>query len=77
MTIVYALWHDIEDADDDGILIGIYSSEEKALAVIPAAKEHSDFKGVTGEFRVYKTTVDRTGWEEGFITRAEAMLPKE
>jgi hypothetical protein len=77
MTTVFELWHTDEEADNEGTLIGIYSSEEKALAIIPAVSEHPDFKGQPGELRVYHSTIDETGWEEGFITWAEALLPKE
>jgi hypothetical protein len=79
MTTRYSLWyeHEIEDGEDEFTLIGIYSSEGKALAVIPSVKEHPDFKGQPGEFRVCLDELDETGWDEGFITRAEAMLPKE
>jgi homoserine kinase type II len=72
-TKLYELWHfqigadDEFDEDEKMKSIGIYSSKGNAEAAAERLKTQPGFKDWPDGFRVFRRTLDKTSWEEGFI----------
>ena len=71
---VYLLWH-IHELTDDFVtheeekLIGVFSSNEKAMDTIEKLKNREGFKDYPiNNFIIDETDVDKPSWTEGFIT---------
>ena len=69
---VYLLWHMPGDPekceDDDALLLGVYSSEENALARIESAREVEGFRDHPDGFQIAPATLDKDEWVERFST---------
>lgn len=72
---VYILQHSYEIGQfEETKIIGIYSSEENALAVKEKYKLLPGFNDYPDNcFFIDKYEVDKSNWEEGFIKWEEAM----
>ncbi|MGH7033818.1 MAG: DUF7336 domain-containing protein [Stellaceae bacterium] len=70
MTIVYVLWHDHVDEQgcDHDMMLGIYSTEEKAKEALELLRDKPGFKGYPDGFEIARGIIDRTSMLEGFIT---------
>lgn len=77
MTTIYLLWHvrETEYGDAENAFIGAYSSEDNAKQAIERLKSQPGFKDYPDDFQIHECILDQTGWQEGFITVAEAMKP--
>ena len=64
---VYLLWHQCDD-DDEGKLIGIFSCRERAERIKAAYLNKPGFKNFPNGFIIDKHDVDKTSWEQGFVT---------
>ena len=72
---VFLLWH-FSPTDEDGKLIGVYSSRVNALAAVQRAAEQSGFRDHPDivedtddlGFFLDEQTLDEDDWTEGFIT---------
>ena len=62
--LVYLLWH--TDAYEDDKLIGVYRTEEDALAAIERAKKQPGFSEDGGKFECAKYKLNEDHWTEGF-----------
>lgn len=60
----YLLWH--TDACDDEKLIGVYRTEQEALAAIERVKEKPGFSDAGGQFECAKYKLGEDHWTEGF-----------
>jgi hypothetical protein len=67
---VFLLWHsrplDDDDVETDDKLLGVYSSQERALARIETAKHKPGFRDYPDGFMVDECVIDRDSWAEGF-----------
>ncbi|MBA3520163.1 MAG: hypothetical protein H0T75_21570 [Rhizobiales bacterium] len=70
MTDVWIIHHvrELEEENDDVLLIGIYSSFQKAEAAVSKLKAAPGFREHPEEFQIEKYTLDEAHWNEGFIT---------
>jgi homoserine kinase type II len=73
-VIVWKLYHirTREDGCEDEKLIGIYTTREKARATIQRLSGLRRFKDYPGKFKIFKFTLDKDHWTEGFISSDEA-----
>lgn len=69
MKIAFVLWHTREVADygDDAKLIGVYSSEEAALAAKQRSALLPGFRDNPDGFLIDRYEVDKDNWSEGFV----------
>jgi hypothetical protein len=67
---VYLLWHahELEDGESDEKLLGVYSTEAKAMRRIASATELPGFREAPAGFEIARYVVDRDEWAEGFVT---------
>jgi hypothetical protein len=67
---VFVLWHvhEFPDGEEDGKLIGIYSSPERAEQAKERALARPGFRDAPDGFIIDRETVDEDGWLEGYIT---------
>ena len=68
---VVRLWHlgsEKEDGEDEPLLLGVFSSEEKALAWQRDAVELPGFRDWPDRFELSPYTVDEREWTTGFET---------
>jgi hypothetical protein len=65
---VYLLWHThvLPNREEDEKLLGVYSSEERALARAEEAKRLPGFADAPEGFLVDDYEVDADHWTEGF-----------
>ena len=79
MTTIYLLWylHENEFGHEDNKFIGAYSTRANAQAAIEPLKDQPGFKDDPTQFGIYECILDQTWWQEGFMTVAQAMQPKE
>ena len=70
MTKLFLLHHvrEVDDDSDDVKLIGIYSSEEKALDALKLVKQQPGFSSFPDGFEISEAVLDHTEWSEGFLT---------
>ena len=68
---MFVLWHvrTFDDGDDDEKLIGIYSTEERAVEARKRAVTLPGFREHPEGFEIHPYQLDRDGWTEGFVTR--------
>ena len=65
---VYLLWHTpLSGAEEDVKLLGVYSSEQKAVEGRERAKRLPGFRDNYQGFQIDAYVVDRDEWREGFI----------
>jgi hypothetical protein len=62
--VVYILWH--TDAHEDEKLVGVYRTQEDALAAIERTKRKPGFSDVGGKFESCKYELNQDYWTEGF-----------
>ncbi|MDT8716222.1 hypothetical protein IAI10_06100 [Clostridium sp. 19966] len=68
MKRVFLLQHAYElNGIDEEKIIGIYSTEQKAKAVIEEHKKLTGFKDYPKGFCIDEYELDKNFWEEGFI----------
>ncbi len=67
VSVVFLLWHENPD-DEDGKLLGVYSSHERASARIAEAVELPGFRRFPAGFIVESCEVDKDEWVSGFAT---------
>jgi len=65
MDRVFLLWH---EHDDDGKLIGVYSSEENAIAARGRVTDKPGFVEVPEGFTIDAYELDKDHWTEGYVT---------
>jgi hypothetical protein len=65
MNRVFLLWH---EHDDDGKLIGVYSSEENAIAARARVASKPGFVELPERFTVAAYELDKDHWTEGYVT---------
>jgi hypothetical protein len=65
MDRVFLLWH---EHDDDGKLIGVYSSAEAAVAARSRVSEKPGFKQTPDCFTIDAYELNQDHWTEGFVT---------
>jgi hypothetical protein len=66
---VYVLWHPGESDPYEGpLLLGVYSTRERAEARILEAKVQPGFRDHPEDFEISEYRVDRDEWPEGFGT---------
>jgi hypothetical protein len=75
-TWLYAVHH-INPQNNDMKFIGIYSLKKNAKAAIARLRKKSGFKDSPRKFMVNASQLDRTWWDEGFITWKEAFETSE
>jgi hypothetical protein len=71
----FDLEHDIYDIDEevDGIVLGLFSSIEKAEAAIIRLKDKPGFRDFPVEcFKILDAKIDLISWCDGFISWDEA-----
>ena len=69
MKYVYLLEHSYELNDsEESKFIGIYSNEQLAEKAITKLKEESGFKDRPNDFHICKVEINKTEWNEGFVT---------
>jgi hypothetical protein len=68
VTTVYLLWHGGSEAADDPLLIGVYSSFEKAREAQARSVVLEGFRDWPDRFEIVDRELDQDGWTEGFVT---------
>jgi hypothetical protein len=72
MTDVFILWHwgsgSKDREDDDAMLLGVFSSEEKAREWQDAASSLPGFRDWPERFQIAAHTLDERKWQSGFAT---------
>jgi len=65
---VFLLWHgdDIHDDTPDAILLGAYSTEDRALDRIARCRDVPGFTENADDFHISELEVDRDDWPEGY-----------
>ena len=61
---VFLLWH--TDRDEDFKLIGVYRTEEDAIAAKERVKDKPGFSEEGGEFEIVPYELNRDHWTDGF-----------
>ncbi len=76
---VYLLWHvhELPDGEEDGKLIGVYSSRELAEQARLRALGSPGFREIPEGFIVDRYTVDEDHWTEGYVTVTHEQLRQE
>jgi hypothetical protein len=69
MDSVFLLWYvqAPDTADEDELLIGVYSAEEEARMAIERLKDKPGFVDAPSGFQIHPYRVNRDSWTEGFI----------
>ncbi|MGA3295458.1 MAG: hypothetical protein ABSE45_15935 [Candidatus Acidiferrales bacterium] len=69
MDSVFLLWYVCapDGADDNELLIGVYSSEDEAKAAIERLKDKPGFVNAPDGFRIHPYKMNRDSWTEGFV----------
>lgn len=73
MNSVFLLWyvHAPDSADEDELLIGVYSTEEEATAAIERLKNKPGFVNSPDGFQIHPYEINRDHWTEGFVPAAD------
>jgi hypothetical protein len=77
--VVHPLWFakEMPDGEDDiELLIGVYSSNEEAMAAIERMKDKPGFADFPQGFKVCPYSLDRDHWTEGFVLDGRRPLPR-
>lgn len=78
MKTVYVLQHSHElDGCDETAMIGVYSSEQMALAAIERLCHQPGFKEYPGCFFIDPYQLDEDHWVEGFVIVSYEEAPSE
>lgn len=82
MNRVYDLWYirGYSDREDTKLLIGIYSSPEKAEEAIAILAQKPGFSEWPDGFEIHETALDRGDWSGGFksvVSPRPEDAPKE
>jgi homoserine kinase type II len=69
MTTVYVLWHRCTDEEgkDHELMLGIYSTQEKAEQGLALLRNKPGFRDYPDGFEAQDATIDRTYMTEGFV----------
>jgi hypothetical protein len=68
MDSVFLLWYIPEgQADEDGLLIGVYSTEDGAKTAVGRLKDKPGFVDYPEGFQIHPHELNRDHWTEGFI----------
>lgn len=69
MTIIYTVWYEIEAdaADIAPKFIGVYSTRENAEKAVAYLSQKRGFKDGPEHFNIYRSPLNLTSWEEGFV----------
>jgi len=68
MDSVFLLWYVPKGkADENGLLIGAYSSQEAAKAAVERLKGKPGFVDYPEGFQIHPRPLDHDHWTEGFI----------
>jgi hypothetical protein len=67
---VFILWHvhEMESGENDSKLIGVYSSEELAMAARERARRLPGFRERPDAFVIDRYNLDTDHWPEGYVT---------
>jgi len=67
---VFILWHvhEIQGGDDDEKLIGVYQSEDDAMAAIERLRSQPGFKDTPEGFQIDRYEINKDHWTEGYVT---------
>jgi len=70
MATVFLLWHvhKLTAETDDEKLIGVYSTEARALDAQSRVADQPGFRDHPEGFEIHPHELDRDGWTEGFVT---------
>lgn len=71
MKTIYQLWHEYEIFEDGKYydiltLFGVFSTYDKAKAVMEKYLFHPDFVDYPNDFNIDDCIIDQKGWSEGF-----------
>jgi hypothetical protein len=67
---VFLLWH--TDRDEDFKLIGVYRSEQDAIAAKARVKYKPGFSEKGGEFEIAPYELNKDHWTSGFVLPPES-----
>lgn len=69
MTTVHVLWHRCTDEEgrDHELMLGIYSTQQKAAQALDLVRNKPGFLDYPDGFEIQDATIDRTYMTEGFI----------
>jgi hypothetical protein len=67
---VYLVWHShaVAEGESDEKLLGVCSTEERALFRVDQARLLPGFRDVPGGFEVVRYELDKDEWTEGYRT---------
>ena len=70
MATVFLLWHvhKLTEETDDEKLIGVYSTEARAVEARGRVAAQPGFRDLPEGFEIHPYELDRDGWTEGFVT---------
>jgi len=77
--VVHLLWFAKELPEGEGdieLLIGVYSTDEKARVAIERMKVKPGFVDFPQGFEVCSYPLDRDHWTEGFVLDGKTALPR-
>lgn len=68
MDSVFLLWYIPEgQTDEDGLFIGVYSTEDAAKTAVERLKDKPGFMLYHEGFQIHPYELNRDHWTEGFI----------
>jgi hypothetical protein len=69
MMTVHVLWHRCTDDDgrDHELMLGIYSTQQKAEQALDLLRNKQGFRDYPDGFEIQDATIDRTYMTEGFV----------
>jgi hypothetical protein len=69
MITVHVLWHRCTDEEgrDHELMLGIYSTQEKAEQVLALLRDKPGFRDYPDGFEIQDATIDRTYMTKGFV----------
>ena len=73
MNSVFLLWYvrAPDSADEDELLIGVYSTEEQARGAIERLKSKPGFVKSRDGFQIHPYEINRDHWTEGFVSAGD------
>jgi hypothetical protein len=75
--LAYLLWFIPEFCDEeDGLLIGVYTSEENAQSAITRLRSKLGFSTFPDGFQIHTRKFNQDGWKEGFTVENETPRAK-
>lgn len=63
--------YDGDEENEEDVLIGVFSTPEKAQAVINRLKDNPLFTKYPNRFQILVGELNKGGWETGFVTVPE------